>query len=413
MSFAGSAGRAGAAASFGGSIGYMSPEHLRAIDARSSLAVAKVEEAADIYSLAVLLWELWQGRRPFVDSGPAPSWSDAISQQLQARSIDFIEPKREGGASERVLESVLRSALAFLPEDRPANGAMMASKLKLALHPEAASLFDFQADPLRWKLLNLSPWILATILILTPNILGGLLNFLYNNFQVMHTDEMRAGLCEVSWYVNLTFFPFGAAIIVYFAISVFRAVRAVQKNEAVSPKDVTATLTLGHRSAVIGGSLWLLGGITFPIALFFMFPDFTIAQAVHLVISSLVCGGIAMAYPFFGMAIVASWIYYPCFVRDRMQDPQFNERRKRMMRLSEIYLLISAIIPMLGAILLISNQSSSRAFTLAAVGAGVVGLLVSTLAHRVIGAAWSRMSEVLTNSEAAKQKPLPRVQGSR
>jgi serine/threonine protein kinase len=413
VSFAGSAGRAGAAASFGGSIGYMAPEHLKAIGARSSLAVVKVEEAADIYSLAVLLWELWQGRRPFVDSGPAPSWSVAISHQIAARSVDFIEPKREGGASERVLENVLRSALAYRPEDRPADGATLASKLKLALHPEAASLFDFSADPLRWKLLNLSPWILATFVILTPNLLGGLLNFLYNNFQVMHTDEMRAGLCKVSWYVNLTFFPFGAALIVYFALSVIRAVKAVQKSEAVSPKDITATLTLGHRSAVIGGSLWLLGGVTFPIALSFMFPDFTMAQAVHLVISSLVCGGIAMAYPFFGIAIVASWIYYPCFVRGSMQDAQFNERRKRMMRLSEVYLLISAIIPMLGAILLISNESSSRAFTLAAVGAGLVGLLVSTMAHRVVASAWSRMSEVLSSSDAAKQKTSQRLHGAR
>ncbi len=65
VSDAGAAGRAGAAASFGGSIGYMAPEHLRAISAHALDAPQRVGKEADLYSLAILLWELWQGHRPF------------------------------------------------------------------------------------------------------------------------------------------------------------------------------------------------------------------------------------------------------------------------------------------------------------------------------------------------------------
>jgi len=284
--------------------------------------------------------------------------------------------------------------------DRPVNGAELAGKLWLALHPDAALMFDLSHSPLRSKLLKLSPWLLATLIILLPNIAGGLLNFQYNYHQIM-TPEMRVGLSRVSWFVNLTFFPFGASIIIYFALSVIRAVQAVQKGETVSKKDLDATLSLGHRSAVIGGSLWLIGGTVFPIALHFMYPEFAVSQAIHLVISSLVCGGIAMAYPFFGMAIVASWIYYPCYIKKEMRDDQFIARQKKMVFYSEAYLLIAALIPLLGAALMISNQSSSRIFTLAAVGAGVAGLLLASFAYRLVVMAWSRMAEVLATSTTA------------
>ncbi len=400
VSFAGSAGRAGAAASFGGSIGYMSPEHLRAIHARSGSPTEKVDEAADLYSLAVLLWELWQGYRPFVNAGVVPSWSEAVTQQLESRGQALVEPKRMGGASERVLESVLRSTLAYGPSDRPTSGSALAARLRLALHPEAAWLFDIGSSFIRSKLLNLSPWLLATLIILLPNIFGGLLNFQYNYFQVMPTPEMRSGLIRISWVVNLVFFPLGAAIIIYFALSVIRAVQAVRQGNAVLPKDVDATLSLGHRSAIIGGSLWLVGGMVIPIALHCMYPEFSISQAIHLVISSLICGGVAMVYPFFGMAMVASWIYYPCYLKGSIQDEYFSVRQKRMLQQSEAYLLVAALIPLLGAVLLISNPSSSREFMLAAVGAGVVGLLASSFAHRTVSKAWSRMSEVLASNQS-------------
>ncbi len=126
VSFAGVAGRAGAAATFGGSIGYMSPEHLRAISSVGTLTHEQVAERADLYSLAVLLWELWQGHRPFSVNRDILSWSDAVQQQLESRSVALIEPERGGGSSERALEQVLRRTLAYEPSDRPASGAELA-----------------------------------------------------------------------------------------------------------------------------------------------------------------------------------------------------------------------------------------------------------------------------------------------
>ncbi len=402
VSFAGAAGRAGAAASFGGSIGYMSPEHLRAIGTRSDDALGtdppKVQESADLYSLAVLLWELWQGNRPFVTDGPSTSWSEAISKQLKARETPLREPRRCGSAAERVLEKVLRSTLSYHPSDRPCNGAELAGRLRLAIHPEAAALFDPGENALRVRALKVSPWLIACLVILIPNMVAGYCNYRYNHDEVI-TKEMSAlqdGLDHISWMVNLTFFPLGSFLIIWLTRGVVCAIRSVREVGLLSQSDIDDTLDLGHRAALIGGTLWLIAGFVFPAALWWMYTDFKANQAAELVVSSMICGGVAMIYPFFGMAVVSTLVYYPRLLSGSMQDSKFDERASRMVRRSELYLLIAAIIPLLGAALLVSSQSSSRLFMLTGITAAVLGLLAAVFAYRVITRAWLRMGEVLS-----------------
>ncbi len=402
VSFAGAAGRAGAAASFGGSIGYMSPEHLHAIGNRSDEALGtdapKVQESADLYSLAVLLWELWQGNRPFVTEGPSTSWSEAIAKQLKARKTALREPRRCGSAAERVLEKVLRSTLSYHPSDRPCNGAELAGRLRLAIHPDAAALFDPGENALRVRALKISPWLIACLVILIPNMVAGYCNYTYNHDEVI-TEEMSAlqdGLDRISWVVNLTFFPLGSFLIIWLTRGVVCAIRSVREVGQLSQSDIDDTLDLGHRAALIGGILWLIAGFVFPAALWWMYPDFKANQAAELVVSSMICGGVAMIYPFFGMAVVSTVVYYPRLLSGSMQDSKFDERASRMVRRSELYLLIAAIIPLLGAALLVSSQSSSRVFMLTGITAAVLGLLAAVFAYRVITRAWLRMGEVLS-----------------
>ncbi len=397
VSFAGAAGRAGAAASFGGSIGYMAPEHLRAIGSIGTLTNEQVAEPADLYSLAVMLWELWQGRRPFYVNRDLLSWSDAIQQQLESRSATLVEPERAGGSSERALEQVLRRTLAYEPTARPASGAEFAGRLKLALHPNAAKLFDIASSPFRSFIVRRSPWVVAIFIILTPNMLGGVLNYSYNYDVVMggsKSTENADALGRVSMVINAIFFPLGAVIIIYFALTLIRAVNAVKQGLFATEKDIHDTLTLGHRAAVVGGILWLIGGIAIPACLMSILPNFRMDQAVHFVISSLICGGVAMIYPYFGMAAVSTWVYYPLYLGSTMHDRSFLAHRRLMSRYSEAYLLIAALIPLLGAAL-ISWHANSRGFTLAAIAAGVIGLLASFFVQRALMKAWSQLAEVL------------------
>lgn len=395
VSFAGAAGRAGAASSFGGSVGYMSPEHLRAISPIELTSAESVREQSDLYSLGVLLWELWQGRRPFACSADSGSWSELLEDQLSARDRELLVPVRDGTASERVLESTLRSVLSVDPKDRPGSGTEMAGRLRLAMHPEAAQLFDPDDSCVTSRMAKWSPWWFAVVCILIPNIAAGLFNYLYNQSEIMD-ENTREGLVEISIWVNSIAFPLAVGLMIWCTRACVKAFRRACDGLPVTSRDLVSTLELGHRAAMIGGGCWMIAGIVYPILLRIKFPEFSTQDASHFFVSLLICGGVAMVYPLFCWSLLATYVYYPKMVRSTMEDPGFDENFRKMISRSESFLLIAAIIPLLGATLMISGESQSREFMLIAIAAGMVGLLGSFFAYRAIVRTWGRLGEVLS-----------------
>ena len=400
VSFAGAAGRAGAASSFGGSVGYMSPEHLRAINPSELTPEDSVRERSDLFSLGVLLWELWQGRRPFDCCSESDSWSEVLRDQMDARKRDLLEPVRGGTASERVLESTLRAVLSEDAQDRPSSGTEMAGRLRLAMHPEAAQLFDPDEDAIASRMAGRSPWWFAVSCILVPNIAAGWFNLEYNTHEIMHADT-REGLYEISIWVNAIAFPLAVGLMVWYARACVRAFERSRNGSPATSGDLVSMLELGHRAAMISGGCWMVAGIVYPILLRVKFPDFSTRDASHFLVSLLICGGVAMVYPLFCWSLLATHVYYPKMVRPTMQDPDFEENARKMISRSESYLLIAAIIPLLGATLMISGESQSRGFMLTAIAAGTVGLLGSFFAYRAIVRTWNRLGEVLSTIPGA------------
>lgn len=85
VSFSETAGCVGAAVHFGGSLAYMSPEQLQVASPAGRLLAEDLDGRADLYSLAIVLWELWQGQRPVVPQQMIASWHEAVDQQLSLR----------------------------------------------------------------------------------------------------------------------------------------------------------------------------------------------------------------------------------------------------------------------------------------------------------------------------------------
>lgn len=416
VSMAGAAGRAGAAATLGGSIGYMAPEHLAAIGGLPGTKVSDVAEKADLYSLAVLLWEMWQGRRPFQTKGEAESWTDALAQQIVSRDASLHEPERQDGgdgSSERVLENALREALSNDPADRPASGAEFAGRLQLALHPEAAALFDPPAESWRSRALKLPAVAMIAAAVLLPNIAAGLFNYFYNDQQIIQqhnepTDEIfidgiEPAFEQLSTTVNLIAFPLGGLLAIYYGWPVARAILRAKRGGEATAEEIDQTFALCHRGAWLGGGLWGVASLVFPLVLSTWYPQFPSSEAAHFCLSLLICGGVAAVYPYFLLTTLFVAVYYPRLVRTSMTDPDFDRRGERLRRYGELYLYAAAVIPLLSIVLLASREPTlmSRYMICWSVLATLLGLFAAFRAYRYVLSIWERMKPVLTTSRTA------------
>jgi hypothetical protein len=396
VSFNRAVGRAGAARGLGGSIGYMAPEHLREIAATELSAADSVGPRADLYSLAILLWELWQGERPFRANGQPGSWGEAVEGQLESRRHIETPTGKAQDALSRLLETILRDALAFDPHDRIASAAEFEARLRLAMHPEAAQLFD--PDPGSWQAWwsRRSPWLVTAAVILVPNTIAGAFGWYYNKEETL--GALKARLIDspdrfeaiISFFVvlssciNLIAFPLAVALMIAYTGQVIRAMRRVESGRAAVEADYFAALQLAHRAAVIGGLLWCLAAVLYPAILWFAFEELSVREISHFFLSHVICGGVAAIYPFFGISVYAIAVCYPRLVRSSLTDAGFDRRMVHLVRRCERYLLLACAVPLLGATLLLVSDEDATGVILVAIAATGIGLFAAFSAYRFI-----------------------------
>ncbi|PNY36098.1 hypothetical protein C2E31_14770 [Rhodopirellula baltica] len=406
VSFAGSAGRAGAASSFGGSIGYMAPEHLRAISATAVSVPEDVGAAADLYSMAILLWELWQGRRPFSCTGSPQSWIDAVEQQLQARQGFELPIYESNDVVSRLLEQILRDALQFDPEQRIRSGAEFEARLKLALNPEAARVFD--PDPnsyLAW-IGRRSPWLMTSLIILVPNALAGAYGYFYNFKDTLGSlfatvEGLKPTFETLSACINSVAFPLAAVLVIYYTRQVSRGLERVRQGNEATAEDLDATFQLGQRAAVIGGMLWCLAAVLYPLILWMIFPQISRREFSHFFMSHVICGGVAAIYPFFGITTYSVSLLYPRLVRKTLSDPNFDERLLQTVARCEAYLYLACLVPLLGVALLVVSQTDAQDVMLVSLIATGLGLFASFKAYKYVLRKLQTMSLVMSNRDDA------------
>jgi eukaryotic-like serine/threonine-protein kinase len=137
-----------------GTVDYMSPEQLRGLD---------IDIRTDIWSLGVVMFEMFAGRRPF----DAPTVSDAIARILET------EPPPAGGTIPLPMQRILRKALSKERVSRYPSAADLARDLRAAQNRRdhiATALLD-SVRP-RWRLAAALLVLVATLGIAGWNILG-------------------------------------------------------------------------------------------------------------------------------------------------------------------------------------------------------------------------------------------------
>ncbi len=383
------------AAYFGGSLAYMSPEQLEACNPAHARQADSLDGRSDLYSLGVLLWELLTGSRPFVDEHAGATWTKTLAE-MAARRQAGLEPDRLALAASTWpagLDQILSRCLAADVSRRFNTGAELARQLELSLQPDARRLL-WPADN-DWRSVlrrhGMTAVIVATI---APNVVAAVFNYFYNRLEIIESLRHSQDLFwRTQLVINSICFPLGMGLAVYFTWPIARALtpasQATAKIAALPHEALRRLrrrcLALGHMAAGISLALWLLAAPAYPLALAWGGVDNVPASVyLHFVASLALCGLIASAYPFFGVACITVCCHYPAFARSDTLSRDDLHALESLVRWTWVYLLLAASVPMLSVAILVEIGSQAHyALGLLAVG-GIAGLAIACSMFRIL-----------------------------
>jgi eukaryotic-like serine/threonine-protein kinase len=401
VSCRGMAGRAGSAAYFGGSLAYMSAEQLRVAHPADDTQAEFLDGRTDLFSLGIVLWELWQGFRPWKTLETAASWTEAVQHQLDLRTspIQKVSPPRS--ATERVLENTLRTVLSAERDARPATGKELAARFRLALNPKAADRFEPSDKSIASRILSSPVFLITAAIVFCPNVAAAIFNYQYNHAVIEKANfgELMEKFVAESVIVNWVVFPLAVVILFMISRPMARAVRRARLHQQVTVSEINWTWNFGHTVSLISGILWSTAGVALPIMLRVAEPEFRLVDSIHIFVSLIICGGVAWIYPFFGLTLLSTMIYYPKLISRSMQDPHFQNRANTLRRRSLGYLVSAAFVPLLTMALLVTATDNSRGWLLATIGVTALGLLASFVAHREIETNLAELESVLAPAQ--------------
>ncbi|MEU4341155.1 serine/threonine-protein kinase [Nocardia sp. NPDC023852] len=342
---------------FGGSLAYMSPEQLEACHPSFDRGAADLDTRADIYSLGVVLWELLTGAKPFDDTtaGAGQHGDDTtLEAMLERRStgVDAAALDRLPPNCPAALRRVLLTCLAPERTMRWSSGATLARQLEMCQDERARELVD--PAPTSWRR-RLRPYyvLVALLSVGLPNVLASLYNIAHNQDLIISrmTVEAQHTFLIITSIVNTIFFPTGIAIVLYMSRYVVTVPQGLRKRRRYDPDTLRRArrdaLLMGDRAVAVAFSLWVLAGIVFPIALKLSTGDISRQAVVHFLASLVVCGAIAVAYPFFLLTFYMVRCIYPLFLRHGDISPEDAVWLRGLDRRCNGYLAVAASVPLL------------------------------------------------------------------
>jgi serine/threonine protein kinase len=380
------------AAYFGGSLAYMSPEQLEAVNPHHDRQAADLDGRSDLYSLAVVLWELLYGERPFADVEMAAGWSATLATMAdRRRTLPPAAPPGPRDAVAQRLEFVLRKSLSSQPAERHADGTALARDLSLCTNPRAWSLIhDLGSGWREWA--RRYPVLALFPVNLPPFVLASAYNFYYNRDEFIRKQTESPEVLNAFWTmfypVNFLLFPLGMFLVLYYGWPVGQTIRNVARGEPVPDEQLRMarqrSLNLGHWIAGVGLALWVAAGVAFPVGIHLLAGDFPWQGYRHFFLSMLLCGLISCCFPFLATTWLCVRVFFPALLASSSPDPGEQRQLIALSKQAGVYLVATVIVPLLAMLLLIISGSDSQKYTVTLIAASVVGFIAAYLTyHRI------------------------------
>ena len=312
-----------AAAYFGGSLAYMSPEQLEACGHEFDRTPDTLNETADIYSLGVLLYELLTGDRPFSNDDIKEELS-FMKRQVEVRrhGMDGSKSRVQECENELLVEAIGR-CLAPDPVDRFQKAGSLRQQLFWASEDSTANYLNQSNQGWR-KVVGAWPFLSV--------ILSGLAISMFATWFVISFNAEEAiaekDLDLFHWLrtmVNRIVYPIVMVVSYFLVRPVSRALKDEYSSTASSSSTmlseqelksaIDANLNLGSYLALAFAIAWSVSGISYPLFLTVFGASVNWSTWTDFTLSHVLAGLMTAAYFFCATTVFSLGVWHPRLIR--------------------------------------------------------------------------------------------------
>jgi hypothetical protein len=346
----------------GGTLAYMAPEHLDALEWGDPATAEAVDSRSDVYSLGVVLFEVLTGRRPFT-STPRGDAGEVLRALAEERRREPPSPRRLLPHVPPALDGIVRRCLDPDPSRRYQQAGELAAALDGCRELQRWE-HTFPAPLGATRLAQAAPILAFIVLAVAPHLIGSAVNIAYNTSAIVNdlNPKQQGTFQFVLLAYNAAVYPLCTWLLCRVMLPVVRTLRQLAGGE----RHEAAAVARQRRRALAAPMLtvalsclgWFPGGILFPLLIHVAAGPLAAEVFVQFIVSFTISGLIATTYSYFGMQLFVIRILYPRLWVDPLQ-PQQQTRFElgSMEHRLRLFQFAAGLIPLSGAMLLMTARS--------------------------------------------------------